>query len=271
MPLPWECYPNVISLGAGVQSSTMALMASEGLIKPMPKLAIFADTQDEPKAVYEWLEWLEPRLAFPVRIIRQDESLWERSARLKISKNGRPYHTSSPPLFTKGDNGKLGMLRRHCTTDFKVKPLERAALRLARSGGRVVQWMGISTDEVGRVKQSRHPRVISRHPLIELEMSRGDCLEWMRSKGYPQPPRSACVYCPYKSDDEWIHLRDNAPEDFQKAVQYESDFQETFRLTDDVRSVPMLHRSLVPLSEVVFVPGKGKKQFVNECEGMCGV
>jgi 3'-phosphoadenosine 5'-phosphosulfate sulfotransferase (PAPS reductase)/FAD synthetase len=57
---------HVISLGAGVQSSTMALMAARGLIKPMPDCAIFADTGAEPEAVYRHLDWLEDQLPFPV-------------------------------------------------------------------------------------------------------------------------------------------------------------------------------------------------------------
>jgi hypothetical protein len=39
----------IISLGAGVQSSAMLLMALEGRFEDMPDCAIFADTQDEPK------------------------------------------------------------------------------------------------------------------------------------------------------------------------------------------------------------------------------
>lgn len=38
-----------LSLGAGVQSTTMALMAAHGEIGPMPDCAIFADTGWEPK------------------------------------------------------------------------------------------------------------------------------------------------------------------------------------------------------------------------------
>ena len=57
---------NIISLGAGVQSSVMALMSAKGQITPMPDCAIFADTQWEPEAVYEHLDWLESQLPFPV-------------------------------------------------------------------------------------------------------------------------------------------------------------------------------------------------------------
>ena len=56
----------VLSLGAGVQSSTLALMAAHGEVTPMPDCAIFADTGWEPKAVYDWLDWLEPQLPFQV-------------------------------------------------------------------------------------------------------------------------------------------------------------------------------------------------------------
>ena len=48
----------VISLGAGVQSSTMALKAGCGEF-PRPDCAIFADTGYEPKSVYIYLDYLK--------------------------------------------------------------------------------------------------------------------------------------------------------------------------------------------------------------------
>lgn len=60
-----------LSLGAGVQSTTLALMAAHGEIGPMPDCAIFADTGWEPEAVYRHLEWLMSGnvLPFPVHIV----------------------------------------------------------------------------------------------------------------------------------------------------------------------------------------------------------
>ncbi|MGB5093359.1 MAG: hypothetical protein WBN97_08640, partial [Parvibaculum sp.] len=43
------------ALGAGVQSTTLALMAAHGEIGPMPDCTIFADTGWVPQAVYEHL------------------------------------------------------------------------------------------------------------------------------------------------------------------------------------------------------------------------
>ncbi len=61
----------VLSLGAGVQSTTLALMAAHGEVGPMPDCAIFSDTGWEPKAVYEHLAWLmSPNvLPFPIHIV----------------------------------------------------------------------------------------------------------------------------------------------------------------------------------------------------------
>lgn len=76
---------HIISLGAGVQSSCMALMAAAGEITPMPVAAIFADTQAEPKSVYVWLDWLEKQLPFPVHRVTAG-NLADHSITLRYSK-----------------------------------------------------------------------------------------------------------------------------------------------------------------------------------------
>jgi hypothetical protein len=48
----------ILSLGAGVQSSALALMIEQGELPPIDA-AIFADVKGEPKKVYEWLEYLK--------------------------------------------------------------------------------------------------------------------------------------------------------------------------------------------------------------------
>ncbi|GEM_PF-5024949 len=55
-----------ISLGGGVQSTVMALMAAEGDFGPVPDCAIFADTGWEPRQVYENIPWLRDRLPFAI-------------------------------------------------------------------------------------------------------------------------------------------------------------------------------------------------------------
>lgn len=271
---------HLISLGAGVQSSTMALMAAHGEIGPMPSAAIFADTQDEPASVYRWLDWLEKQLPFPVYRVTRGK-LSDEAVRMRTSKKGWLYSRTSIPFWTKGADGSLGRItHRSCTADYKLAPLMKMARKLGnvKRGEKspvVTQWIGISLDEITRCKPSREPWAVNRWPLIEKRMRRSDCLEWMRAKGYPEPPRSACVYCPFHSNAEWRRLQIEEPEEFWRAVQFERDVQAAKARSDNMDSTPYLHRSCVPLDQIDFRSdverGQGVFDWQDECEGMCGV
>ncbi len=271
---------HIISLGAGVQSSTMALMAAHGEITPMPTAAVFADTQAEPKSVYEWLSWLETQLPFPVHRVSKG-SLTQASLHLRYFKDDRTrqWAKSLIPAFILNKDGSRGIIGRQCTFDYKVQQLEKASRKIGEiSRGQktvgVMQWIGISLDEAHRMKPSRKAWALHRYPLVDARLRRHDCLRWMQAKGYPVPPRSACIYCPFHSDAEWRRLRDKEPEEFNKAVQFEKDLQSVKARTDYQSGVPFLHNSLVPLDEVDFRTDEDHGQqvmFGNECEGMCGV
>lgn len=254
---------NIISLGAGVQSSTMALMAAAGEITPMPDCAIFADTGDEPESVYEWLRWLEKQLPFPVvKVSIGTLSLAAMSPR--PSENGGYLRPALPVYFK-----DAGVGQRHCTMDFKITPVQRYA-NMLRRGGMVSMWLGISTDEAHRMKPSRLDWAVNRYPLIENRQTRLHCIEWMAKHKFPKPPRSACRYCPYHSDDEWIRLKTEEPKEFWRAVQFEKDYQRAAAETA-LKHVPYFHSDCKPLDEVEFITGRQPDLFGNECEGMCGV
>jgi hypothetical protein len=275
-----------LSLGAGVQSSTLALMAAHGEVTPMPNAAIFADTQAEPASVYRWLDWLEKQLPFPVhRVTRGD--LTAESLTIRQFKNDASRHwvKSLIPAFIENPDGTRGIMGRQCTFSYKVEQLEKAARRLAaiKRGQKeitVTQWIGISWDEIQRIKPARVAWSQHRWPLVELRMGRRECLKWMKDHNYPIPPRSACLYCPFHSDKEWRRLRDQEPEEFARAVQFEKDLQAAKSKTDNQRGIPFLHPSLVPLDQVDLSTDIERGQlslwleeqsFGNECEGMCGV
>lgn len=273
---------HVLSLGAGVQSSTLALMAAAGEVTPMPTVAIFADTQAEPPSVYAWLDWLEKQLPFPVHRVTAGD-LASESVRLHTSKKtGNVYTKLLVPAYIANPDGGRGIFGRRCTSDFKVLVIHKALkqLNLAKARVReiqVTQWIGISTDEAHRMKPSREAWSEHRWPLIEQGYSRQGCLEWMQQRGFPEPPRSACVFCPFHGDAEWARLKRDEPEQFARAVQFERELQEsqTKRTgTARLRGVPYLHNSLIPLDQVRFGTLPERHQlslFGNECEGLCGV
>ncbi len=270
---------NVLSLGAGVQSSVLALMAAEGEISPMPDFAVFADTQAEPASVYEWLNWLETKLPFPVYRVTKG-SLEESILELRKAKDGRMWVKSGLPTFTLSPDGTRGMIpNRSCTADFKISEIlkcvrKKCEIKRGQKEVTVTQWIGISMDEIQRMKPSREAWSQHRWPLVEREMRREHCLEWMKNRGYPLPPRSSCVFCPFHSDAEWRRLKNEEPLDFERAVAFEKKFQAVKEKADEKKAIPFLHRSCNPLDKIDFRNDYDMGQislFTNECEGICGV
>ena len=261
-----------ISLGAGVQSSTLALMAARRDIGPMPDLAIFADTGWEPAGVYEWLDRLESMLPFPVvRVRRPGPDLGQHAINIAHKPVTR---TASPPWYTKGPDG---MLPKQCSKEFKIRAIQKEVRRqLGLAPGQrgprsiaVEQWIGISTDEAHRMKPSELRDIGNRWPLIEVGMSRRACLKWMEERQYPRPPKSSCVFCPYRGNEQWRDMRDNAPDDWAKAVEFDCAIRPGFH---GMEGGAYLHRQRVPLSDVDLSTWADRGQsdlFGEECSGVC--
>ena len=179
----------VLSLGGGVQSSVMALMASRGAFDRVPDCAIFADTRWEPPSVYEHLEWLKGRLRFPLYVVDNGRSLREDVKALTNYSGSRSY--VDIPVYLKGRDGQGdGIGRRQCTDNYKIRPTRRRMRELlglrprqrVPSGVGVDLWLGISTDEAIRMRTSRDAWIRNRYPLIEAGMCRGDCADWWAAR-----------------------------------------------------------------------------------------
>jgi hypothetical protein len=254
----------ILSLGAGVQSTTVLLMSIHGKL-PRLDAAIFADTQWEPQAVYEHLDRIEKvakEHGIPVYRVSEGNIREKQGSDVK----------AAMPFFVQSVNGQ-GMVKRQCTADYKIEPItkqirEIVGLKPRQRGKSVMcrQWFGISVDEAHRMKPSRFPYIENWYPLIEQGMTRRDCLEWMKDHGYPEPPRSACIGCPFRSNEEWRSL---TPEEFEDACKFDDGLRPHYRFKDHI----FLHRSLKPLREVDFRTDTEKGQTLlwgNECEGLCG-
>ncbi len=269
----------ILSLGAGVQSSTMALMYACGELSPMPQCAIFADTGDEPQAVYEWLNWIETKLPYPIHRV-QKGILSVDSLHIRVSKvTGKTYANSQPPAFSqKSDGTASGLLDRHCTSSHKLAPIRSICWKIYREERKknpgipvkIKMLIGISIDEIIRMKPSDSRYIENTWPLIDAGMRRSDCLAWMKNHGFPEPPRSACVYCPFHNNEEWLRIK-AVPTEWNKAVEYEKALQASLKQVDRYDGTAYLHPSLVPLADVDFSKGTSLPLFGNECEGMCGV
>jgi hypothetical protein len=257
----------ILSLGAGVQSSTLLLMARDGLVTPRPRAALFADTGWEGAAVYRHLEWLEKEVGADIPIQRVSAgNLREEVTRL--GEGGASF--ASMPLHARFPNGKRTILQRQCTRRYKIDPIRQAVRELLGGLFPCELWLGISTEEAHRMKESREQFLRHRYPLIELGMSRADCLAWCRENGYPEPPQSACIGCPFQSKALWQQLAAERPEEFADAVAVDAAIRKLPWLAGEM----FLHPSLLPLPMAVQGPAEGSGSidgFGNECEGLCGV
>lgn len=247
----------IISLGWGVQSFTLAVMSALGDL-PLVDYAIHADTTHERTATYEFAKrytpWLEERGIKVVTVINSATMLGKNSI-------------VDIPAFTFVE-GIKGMTRRQCTGAWKIVPMRRMIQQL-RNGQPVEQWLGISLDEVQRMKESNVKYITHRWPLIENRMSRHDCKLYLEKHGIEIPPRSACVFCPFHSRTEWRDIRDNAPEDWTKAVQVDAQIRKArppYDLFVNVQRKPLNECDLD--NEI----DKGQLSlWDNECEGICGI
>lgn len=241
----------VLSLGAGVQSSTLLLMACKGEIEK-PDVAIFADTGWESKATYKHLAWLKEeakRYGIPV-IIVQERNIRDDS--LNATELNKGFYFM--PLFMDKD-GKHLMGKRQCTNRYKLQPIFhkiRELLDISRRArikeGTVEMWIGISLDECQRMSPSRSKWLGKRYPLVERMMSRNDCIMWLHNN-YDglSVARSSCIGCPYHGNIEWQEIYANADE-WADAIFVD----ETIRHGSKTVSAytQYLHRSFKPLREV---------------------
>jgi len=240
----------LLSLGAGVQSTALALMAAAGEIPDLDG-AIFADTGWEPKRVYDHLDLLETVLADAgIPLLRVSKG------NLRHDSIDPAHRYASIPYFVRNPDGSDGMGRRQCTSEYKLAPINRKVRELLGAKapdfrrvpkGRVIeQWIGFSTDEIHRVNDNRGVSYVrKRYPLLELGMDRKACDRWLRSHGWTSVAKSACIGCPFHGNAQWRRLRDESPEEFADAVEFDKAIRKGG--ANPLSGEAFLHRSRIPL------------------------
>lgn len=241
----------VLSLGAGVQSTTIALMACDGTL-PRPDGAIFADTGWEPRAVYEHLDRLAVELdhaGIPLHRVSKGN--------LRDDAINPRHRYASIPYFVRNPDGSDGMGRRQCTSEYKLAPINRKVRELLGAmapnfrrvpRGRVAeQWIGFSTDEIHRVSDKFSVKYLRpRYPLLELGMSRKDCRRWLTAHGWGSTVKSACIGCPFHGNVQWRALREN-PVEWADALEFDRAIRKGGARGLPLNGEAFLHRSRVPL------------------------
>jgi hypothetical protein len=230
--LTWSC-------GGGEQSVAIGALIGMGEL-PCPGVMVMADTGREQSAPLAYLrDHLNPFLKRTVgkEIVLIDQSLatvglYSFKGELLI------------PAFTRSAEGNVGKLHTYCSNEWKKRVIGRYLRSLGYGPKRpVITWIGISVDEVGRAKPSGTDWQEYTWPLLfDRPTRRAECAGIIARAGLPPAARSSCWMCPLHHDNEWRDIRDNAPEDWKRAVA----FDEAIRARDPGVFV---HSSAVPLAE----------------------
>jgi hypothetical protein len=216
-PTATEGVKRFLSWGCGVQSTTLAVMAALGDLDSLDAV-ITADTGWERARTYEardfYVDWLTSH-GVRVEVVTGGN----------IRRLGAEEHIHMP--FWTSDGGPL---HRQCTGYFKVMPIRRRIRELMGYHPSspphplpksVELWLGISLDEYTRMRASRVKFITHRWPLIERRMTRQDCIDFLVEHDLPVPPRSACVGCPYRSASGWMEMRQDMPDEWAAAVEFD--------------------------------------------------
>lgn len=232
------------SYGGGTQSVALAVLVAQGKL-PKPERIVMADTGREKSITWRYTEQhVKPILA-----------------RVGLELEIAPHTLSTVDLYSQKKGGLLipaftstGRMDTFCSNEWKQRVVRRYLASKGYGTKRpVTLWLGMSMDELGRMKPSGLGWLEHAWPLIwDLKISREECRQIVVGAGLPDPPKSACWMCPFTSNSEWQRIKLEDAEDWKAAVTLDKEVRARDR-TNDV----YLHRSGVPLDEAdLSVPDK---------------
>ena len=225
------------SYGGGTQSIALAVAVRQGRL-PKPEVVAIADTGREASETWEYTDrWVRPML----REVGVEIHVIPHSVATVDLYGGEDGDSLLIPAYTKD-----GALPTFCSSEWKKAVFRRFLRSLGYGPDQPVRtWIGISLDEMGRMKASNKMWQEFYHPLVwDLRMRRGDCIESVRSAGLPTPPKSSCWMCPFRRNAQWRQLRDHYPADFEKACALDEEIR-----ANDKQGGVWLHNSRAPLRD----------------------
>ncbi len=216
----------------------MVIMLLRGLL-PRPERVIMVDTARERSAVWAYIEkYTRPALS-------------EIGLNLEVVPHSWAYcdlfsHKGKLLLPTHSLGGKK-RFPAYCSSEWKKRPYYRY-LRSIGYGPKnpVSAWLGISYDELTRMRGSGCKWVENSFPLIENRVKREDLLNFCIEYGWDIPPRSSCWMCPNRDNQGWVDLKYDGTGDFNMAVRFERAIS---------NGDNFLHHRGLPLSEAILKDG----------------
>jgi hypothetical protein len=236
--------PIVWSYGGGTQSIALWMLVEQGLL-PMPEIIIMADTSREASRTWRY-NWTH---IFP--------RMYQAGANVHVA----GHNLATVDLY--GKNGdllipaftKVGKLPTFCSNEWKTRVVRRYLKALYGKSFACTMWLGMSIDEIERLKPSDVQWIEHHWPLCDMpvsghygvRMTRAACEQIVLDAGLPPPPKSACDICPHTTNDVWLKMKQDDPADFAEAVALDYAIRER-----DQQGGVFLHPDRMPLDTVDF-------------------
>lgn len=268
-----------LSFGAGTQSTHLFYKHLKGEI--YYDFIIWADTGAEPKFIHDQVQfWINKQKEYnnttPFIIVKHnkmDGGLEEMLYRyfdidLGYERFQLPIHCCK---CIDGELIKIGMMKRQCTGDFKILPVQRKFRELIMKKHNIesnrnfpkdialIMDIGFSSDEISRVSDYRslnYKYIYLSYPLIDMDISTQESIDFLKDNNYPDK-RSRCYFCPFNTcfnnskGMDWQEIIDNEPLSFLKACYLDEKLREV-QATGKKRmtSIPFFSSLRIPLKEI---------------------
>lgn len=208
-----------ISYGGGVQSTALIVLAAQGVIDyPLALFSNVGEQSEHPATLAYVRDVAAPwAAAHGIEVVELQRRTRDGRTEDLYDRLMRPGSRSLPiPVRMAG--GAPGT--RACTADFKIRVISKELkARGATIDRPATVAVGISTDEIERMNSRRdEPTETIVYPLIDLRLSRADCMRIIADAGLPVPPKSACYFCPFHRPQVWAEMRRDEPELFEKSA-----------------------------------------------------
>ncbi len=202
-------YRHVLGISGGKDSAALAIYIKEQHPDVHEKVEyFFTDTGAELDEVYEFLAKLEAYLGKEI---------------IRLS-SGKPFEH-----WLKVHNEYLpSPQQRWCTRMMKIKPFEEFV-----GDDFVITYVGIRADENREGYISQKPTIKAVFPFVEDGLVRDDIFQMLEDtvgipKYYKWRSRSGCYFCFFQQQKEWLGLKRNHPELFEKAKEFENKIRTKF-------------------------------------------
>src|ERR1019366_1277139 len=212
----------VFSYGGGTQSTAALVLAAQGKIDFSTFVYSNVGEKSEPDTLAYVRSIAVPyatRWGIDVQEIRRTSR--DGSDSIELYDRVMSDHFKGVQLPMRLSSGAPA--RRHCTVDYKIRVLAKWQREHGASAANpAIVGLGISWDEIQRMRKSTDDATTIVYPLIDLRLTRQDCEGIIRDAGLPQPGKSSCFYCPFKTQAEWQRMRHERPDRFAEALVMEA-------------------------------------------------